>query len=397
MSAARRTSTASDWDAEIAALPDDVFGGLLGPRIDDVARRVGAVSLNGGADDDDNAHLPAPICLADLPPSEPLSFRVDRVLIKDDVNAIVGDGDAGKSTLLLALFGAMAAGVPALGDLAATPGPVLYVSGEDSGAVIRNRLEAIAAGHHWNRDLMLSRFHVLDDGADLDDLRWQLHLLEAARDLKAVAAAFDPLGDLCGDGVKEDSNTDAKRVTRYLRRFMRLSGATPVLVMHVSKPAEGKERKHRVRGASAWRNATRLCWWVEAMDGGMELDPIKANRLASRTPLRLKRTVSTDPGHPLMWRAAHIALDSEGDVVGQDVMRLLRWLATCSSRLSGREVAHGDHGLPRDRAEAALITAGGKRWADHVDGPRRAHLWGVTDAGRARLLLESAPVSESVR
>jgi hypothetical protein len=55
-----------------------------------------------------------------------------------------------------------------------------------------------------------------------------------------VLAAFDPVSDLCGEKVDENSNTDAKRVVRYLRCFMRATGTTPVLSMHVSKPAEGK-------------------------------------------------------------------------------------------------------------------------------------------------------------
>jgi hypothetical protein len=267
-------------------------------------------------------------------------------------------------------------------------GPVLYVSGEDSADVIRNRLEALAAGHRWDLALLLSRFHVFDDGVDLDDPRWHVHLIEAARDLHAVAGAFDPLGDLCGDGVDENSNTDAKRVTRYLRHFMRLSGATPVLSMHVSKPAEGKERKHRVRGASAWRNATRLCWWVEGLEGGMELDPIKANRLPSRTLLRVKRTVTADPEYPLMWRAAHIALDSGGDVVGQDVLRVMRWVQGCQTPPTSNEVESGDHGVPRDRARAALGIAHTRTWLAYTDGPRHSRLWTASDAGRARLLLE---------
>jgi hypothetical protein len=77
------------------------------------------------------------------------------------------------------------------------------------------------------------------------------------------------------------------------------------------------------------------------------------------------------------------------------VMKLLRCLATCSKRLSGREVEAGNHGIPQKRAAAALVTLGGKQWADYVEGPRRSHLWAVTHAGRARLLLESAPVPQS--
>lgn len=351
-------------------------------------------------DDDDT--LPRPKRLLDLPVSDPLRHAVKGVFIEKDVNGVVGEGDAGKSTLLLATGGAVAAGALALGELPTVGGddgkPVMVASGEDSAAVIHNHLEAFAAGHRWDRDRMLGNLHVFDEAVDLDDPKWQRHLIEAANDLHIVFAIFDPLVDLCGADVDENSNTDAKRVTKYLRRFIRETQATPVLSMHVSKPAEGKtDRRHRVRGASAWRNATRSCWWVEALEGGMEMDPIKSNRLASPKPLRVKRTVVTDPDYPMMWKAAHLSLDTAGDVVGRDVLTLLRWLATCQERLSSREVAGGDHGIPRDRASAALIVASGKRWVDHIDGPRRSHMWAVTEAGRARLMLESEPLSGTVR
>src|SRR5687768_2991417 len=128
---------------------------------------------------------------------------------------------------------------------------------------------------------------------------------------------------------------------------MRRTGATAILSMHVSKPAEGRaDRKHRVRGASAWKNATRMSWWVEAQDGGMELDPIKCNRMARPRPLTIKRTVTTDPDNPLMWRAAHLALDTSGEVVDQDVIRVLRWLAAQHERPSSRDIADGDHRVP---------------------------------------------------
>jgi hypothetical protein len=244
---------------------------------------------------------------------------------------------------------------------------------------------------------MLENVHVFDDGVDLDAPCWQAHLIAAACDLRPVLAIFDPLVDLCGHGVEENSNTDAKRVTRYLRHFMRRTSATPVLAMHVSKPTEGRsDRKHRVRGASAWKNATRMCWWVEAQDGGMELDPIKCNRMARPLPLAVKLTVTPEPDNPLMWRAAHLALDTSGDVVDQAVIRVLRWLAACRKPPTGREVAEGDHGISRDKAMAALGIARTRGWAEYEEGPRNSHLWWITEAGRARLMLE-APVSGSVR
>ncbi len=332
--------------------------------------------------------LPPPTCLAALGEPAPLEFAIDGVVVKREVNAVVGDGDAGKSTVMYAGAGATAAGALAYGDRLVQPGPVMLAMGEDSADVARNRIEAIARGHGWDVAATLANVHVYDKGVDLDDLRWQLRLIEAAQDVKAVLACFDPIVDLCGDKVEENSNTDAKRVTRYLRTFARATGATPWLAMHVSKPGEGKtERKHPVRGASAWRNATRMCWWVEAAAGGIELDPIKANRLARSQTLYLKRTVTADPAHPLMWKVAHIALDTAGDVVQAEVLKVMAYVAACKQAPSSNEAADGNHGVPRDRARAALTTARNKGWLLSVDGPRNSQRWSITEAGSARLML----------
>jgi AAA domain len=382
--------TLPETEAVVASAIRAATAPRLDPELDD-----DPLEIHKTADEPDS--LPAPVRLVNLPPTAPLGFVVDRLLVKNEVNALVGDGGAGKSTVTLACAGAIGAGSLALGELVVTPGPVLIVSGEDTSEVIANRLGALARGHGWDAQQVLERVHVFDDGVDLDDPRWQAHLITAACDLRVVLAIFDPLVDLCGQGVEENSNTDAKRVTRYLRYFMRRTGATPVLSMHVSKPTEGRsDRKHRVRGASAWKNATRMCWWVEAQDGGMELEAIKCNRMARPQPLALKLTVTTEPDNPLMWRAAHLALDTSGDVVDQAVIRVLRWLLACRKPPTGREVAEGDHGVPRDRAKAALGIARTRGWAEYEDGPRKSHLWRVTQAGEARVMLE-APVSGSVR
>jgi hypothetical protein len=213
-------------------------------------------------------------------------------------------------------------------------------------------------------------------------------LMDAARDVKAVLAPFDPLADLCGAGVEENSNTDAKRVVHYLRLFTRTTGATPWISHHVTKPSEGRtDRKHRMRGASAWRNACRMAWWAEACDGGIELDPIKSNRLARPAILRVRRTIVTEPDAPLMWRTAHFALDVAGDVVHRAVLDILRYLVRASEPLSGREVEDGDHGISRDQTREALSVGKARSWIDVADGPRRSKLHTISEAGRARLML----------
>jgi len=83
-----------------------------------------------------------------------------------------------------------------LGELPVQPGPVLFVTGEDDEDLIRNRAEALAAGHGWDRTRLLSNFHVFAEGVDLDQSRWQRPLVEITRALRIRLAAFDPVGDL---------------------------------------------------------------------------------------------------------------------------------------------------------------------------------------------------------
>jgi putative DNA primase/helicase len=372
-------------------------------EVDAITKSVARYAPVAGADSiaaDSPVVLPVPTRLGDVT-AEPLTYLVDGLVLRHDLTAFVGEGGAGKSTLLLALAGAIACGALALGDKVVVPGPVLIVSGEDAESVVRNRLDALAAGHRWDLARLHQQVHIFDDraGVDLDDPRWIAHLIEIGRDLGTVFATFDPLVDLCGDGVDENSNTDAKRVTRALRHFMRATGTTPALAMHVSKPGEGRtERQHRIRGASALKNACRKCWWVEGQEGGLEVEDVKRNRSPRTALLRLALTVSTmdGPGGDLNWKAAHLGLDTSGDVVGRDALTLLRWLAACPEPLSGRDVDAGDHGLSRDRATAARSTLKGRGWIVFAAGPHKAKLWSVTDHGKARLLLESG-VSGSVR
>src|SRR5262245_5870080 len=70
--------------------------------------------------------------LIELPPPAPIHHLVSPVLVGNEVNAIVGEGGAYKSTCLIALAGAIACGAHAFGELPVRAGTILYVSGEDA-------------------------------------------------------------------------------------------------------------------------------------------------------------------------------------------------------------------------------------------------------------------------
>ena len=328
-----------------------------------------------------------PKCLATVTYT-PLSFTVDGLMLANDLTAFVGEGDSGKSTLLYHLAAAIASGQPAFNHFAVpTPGPVLIVSGgEDDAALMVNRITAMCRAHGWSD--VLPRVHVFDEGMNLDNPACEARITTALQDLRAVAFFCDPLADLLGDQAEENSNTDARRITRALRRITVASRTACGLVHHASKPSEGKSKGHRVRGASAWLNATRLTWWVEKSDGGMVLEPVKANRLARRLPHRILRTVATE-ADGLTWRACHLSLDTTAVVTSDDTMVLLRLLrdaqAAPNTRTTRTMLAAA--GMGTERANVAMGAVETRGWATTTPGAGQAKLWALSEAGRARLLL----------
>jgi hypothetical protein len=329
----------------------------------------------------------APVRLADVAP-QPLAYAVEPLVLAREINAVVGETGAMKTTLLLHILAAMTVGADVFGALPVrTPGPVLFLSGEDDRSVIANRVRAICAGHGWDAAAVLARFHLWDEGVALDDPRWERRIIEACRDLCVVHVGADPLRDVAGATINENDNSDAAKVNAVERRIIAATGATVTWLGHVSKPSEGKERRHRVRGASAWLNATRLAWWAEPGEGGVSLLPIKGNRSGRLAPLRIKVVVNTPDG--LNWQAARFDLDREGDVTGRDVVRVLQIVgsaATPPTTRAVRDLLRGE-GFGNDRADAALAEARGRGWVAWTEGARGAHLHSLSEAGHARLLL----------
>ena len=179
-------------------------------------------------------------------------------------------------------------------------------------------------------------------------------------------------------------------MTAALRTLIHGGDITPWASVHVTKPTEQqRERRHRVRGAGEWVNASRKAWWLEGLDGGFELEDIKRNRGRQSAPIRVNLQVTENPKEELMWTSATLQLDRVNTVVSRDVIALLRFLDTCAARPTSKEVASatGEHKLPDNRARAALTQARVKGWASAEDGSRNSKLWGITETGRARLLL----------
>lgn len=333
-----------------------------------------------------------PLCLRDVVP-RPLRFAIEGLMLDGDITAFVGEGDAGKSTLLYHCAAAIAGGHAALEHCRVhTPGPVLIISGgEDDASLMSNRITAMCTAHGWPVSDVLSRIHVYDDGMDLDSRACEARIIQALRDLGARAFFCDPLADLLGDSAEENSNRDARRITRVLRRITVATRTACGIVHHASKPSEGRGKAHRVRGASAWLNATRLTWWVEKSADGIVLEAVKANRLARPLPHRILRTVTTEEDG-LMWRACHLSLDPTAVVSPDDTMTFLRLLRDAQTPPNSRmaRALLADQGLGTDRANTAMRVARDRGWVTRTPGNNRSMRWALTDLGRDQLPLSGA-------
>ncbi|HMU61587.1 MAG TPA: AAA family ATPase [Gemmatimonadales bacterium] len=329
----------------------------------------------------------APIRLIDVTP-KPLAYTVDGLVLARDINAIVGQTGSMKTTVLLHVLAAVACGADVFGSLPVRdPGPVLMLSGEDDRHVIANRVRAICDGQYWNADRVLERFHLWDEGVVLADLKWEARIIEAVRDLGIRLIGGDPLRDIAGPDVDENSNSDAARVNAALRRIIAATGVAVLYTGHVTKPSEGKDRLSRFRGASAWVNATRLAWWADIAAGGLTLTPLKGNRSGRLRILQVKTVIASPDG--LNWKAARFDLDAQGDVTNIDVIRVLELVGSATEPPTSRALLDL-MGVGKDRTNAALSEAKRSGWVQWTAGARGAHFHSLSEAGKARLLLAGA-------
>jgi hypothetical protein len=319
--------------------------------------------------------FPAALPITDLPPTEPVEFAVDEWATAREPVIIVGDDGSGKTTILLKVLTAMAAGEPAFDRFAVTAGPVLMVSEEDSAPVIVNHVEAIARGHGWDLDLIRSRFHVLAlAGVQLDKPAWQEHVLSEVRRTGAVGVGLDPLHDLT-EG-EENSNDQTRPLKAFVRDVCK-AGATPFVVHHAGKPKEGGRKRDRVRGASALLAMARSAWFVEENEMGIAVESLKLSRSERPAPFVVSRAIESDPDNPGNWHTARLSYVSERDAEEDTAERFIldnleRYPFTKSTEI--RELAKGT-GLNAPQIAAALKRLHLLRKVDFRPGARNAKEW----------------------
>ena len=322
--------------------------------------------------------LPKAIPLHDASDDELPEFIVDDWLIKGEIHVWAGAGGSGKSSASHETAGAVAAGF-AVFDRFATreAGPVLIVSEEDSGGLIRNHIEALCDGHEWPAADVLAQVHVLCFAqVRIDEAHWQQHLIEETQRLGAKVVFLDPLFELTSG--EENSNTEAKAYVRFLRLLAAETGAAVVVVHHVSKPAEGRGKRDRIRGASALYDAARIVVWFAEDIRGIAVEPLKFSR--GETPKRfvIGRTVDTDPGNRLVWRSARLRYLTSEVAQEHGAETLVREGLALTPGLTStelKELAKGTPGVTAIEMTQAIKSLHNRGVITFDPGPRNAKFW----------------------
>lgn len=174
-----------------------------------------------------------------------------------DYSVMMADGGTGKTVLCCGIAAAISTGEPLPGEEFQRKGqPVLIISAEDSGEILRKRLALSGAD--------LTRVFILDCsdslGMDFSD-----HYEEFQNTIIAHVPALviiDPWHAFLGAGV------DINRVNALRPVFQKLSHLTKkchcamILVSHVNKRAQGENANNAATGSSDFINASRSAFRV---------------------------------------------------------------------------------------------------------------------------------------
>lgn len=328
--------------------------------------------------------LPEPISAILVREEPPPKNLIEGLLPAGEFGLLVGEDGAFKTTLALTLCGAIASGEGVFGRVA-TGGRVLIVSEEDAAWVLRNRLEAIANGQAWDRGQTLLRTELIARrDCWLDDPEWQSHL-EWLVDVNGYRlVVFDPYAELTRGA--ENSNDDSKVYIRFFRRLTDL-GATVLVVHHLGKAAEGRNRRDRIRGASALRSASRFVLALGRARSRLVLECLKMSRTAPFPPLQIEVTIAESPRSPMEWHSARIVTAGDGSAVRIEAeMVILQAIADEPGIKAGRlKKIVGQRGVgPVDfsRAKTRLEEEG---YVSIEAGSRGAKLHALAQPGRERL------------
>ena len=317
----------------------------------------------------------------DAPSAQPPQWRVRSLLPDRDFALIVGEDGVCKSTVALHIAAAVAGGYRVFDSFYSEAGPVLIISEEDDSGTIMIRLEAIVAGHGWNRERVLGNTHFMAlEGANLGERDWQVRLRAEVDRTHAALLVLDPLAELI-DGDENDNSA-----VRPILKWIRSLPCATVLVHHFGKNVEGRSDGDRIRGASAWRRGARVILALEGVhEDRVRVKQLKLTKARRQPPFVLKRHIVADVENEAHWQRATLIFEtdrrgrSEGarewvlarlDESDEGLLSTALREAAIGSGFSGEDVARAIRSLESEGAiEANRLpddSRNAKRWRRRV-------------------------------
>jgi hypothetical protein len=191
-------------------------------------------NLNGNGNSSASASKKKPFTLAELPSVWQLDMKtswvVEGLIPEGAVTLLSSESGVGKSTFALAIACAVAHGAPFLG-MRTIQGPVVYVDGENPGAVVRERIErlgiaetdALKVWGGWNT--------VAPKGPLCEEV------IQWAREYRGLIV-YDSLIQF-----HTGSEQDSSETRRYMTQFRALAniGASPFILHHTGKGENARE------------------------------------------------------------------------------------------------------------------------------------------------------------
>ena len=324
--------------------------------------------------------IPLAIRALDLESSEPVRWRVAQLRPAGEITLTVGDGGSFKSTAALSEAGAIAGGYPVWGRFASERADALIITAEDPADVVHMRLEALIAGHEWERDLVLGGVHIIaDPELCLSDEAWRRRVLREVERIRPGYIVVDPWADVIGGD--ENSNTDARPVLKFLRRLARVSGSAVNVVHHVGKAAEGKSKADRIRGSTALVHASRSTIFLTFSDSGVSVEHLKSSRGAKVASFVLSRAIEQDAARPGIWRSARLSFAAADAAPLNRAEQFVIAQVSASPRTLGstklRELG-AKHGLRGQDVSEAIAQLASRDRIAFEEGKNNAKFWYAT-------------------
>lgn len=238
------------------------------------------------------------------------SWVVRNFVVGRDVSLAMGDGGAGKTTLMLQLSVSVTSGQPWL-EMPVTKGKVLYFSGEESADVMHRRLNDIINGASSPYQNPPLTWRDLADLKFIDRSEQDALLATQSRDLRVTATAvyhaleekieewrptlvvFDSLYDIFGGD--ENAKAPVKQFVNLMRRLARRHDTAIVIIGHPS--LTGMNTGSGTSGSTAWNNAARSRFYLTGAkdkNGNVRDPDLRQLKSMKQNYGRLEEAISLD-------------------------------------------------------------------------------------------------------